>query len=154
MSLYAGTARSRWRSLLKSYGFPGQSHKPPPDLNIPYISTKGQTVVTTFDKFWKPLPAERKHQINEEYRPLNERDWRELTLDQKRACKQAFLLKNLNCTFHFCTLFVMACCAVYSIAYGSPYLKDPYEGAKVFAGVVATITAAAITYAIVRSFGN
>lgn len=48
-------------------------------------STYKRSVETHFDQTWRRLEEQQRLVVEAEYAPLNAGDWRNLTLDQKRA---------------------------------------------------------------------
>lgn len=57
--------------------------------------TKPVTIVETdFDKKWRELTEHQQDQVRLEYEPLNAKDWRDLTIDQKRACTFLFAFQH------------------------------------------------------------
>lgn len=50
-----------------------------------------QSVETDFDRKWRRMSVEERLAAERELDPLNKVDWRQLTLDQKRACKNIYI---------------------------------------------------------------
>lgn len=57
----------------------------PIPLRRPFSSSKQVAVETDFDRKWRGLSELERERVRREWTPLNEEDWRGLTVDQKRA---------------------------------------------------------------------
>lgn len=104
-------------------------------FNFPKIKETG------FESQWRKLPEAERDEVEKDYVELGKKDWRQLTFDQMRARK-----KNINLSFINAGL-------VYTIAYGSPEVKDPNENRKVVFGVAALMLGSVGLFAFLRSFG-
>ena len=93
-------------------------------------------VETEFEKKWRTMSEQEQNAIEETFQELERGDWRHLTKDQIRNSKTTFWK------------------IVYTIYYGVPDVKDPYEGRKLFVGVLGTMTLAYGIFKLVRSYGE
>jgi hypothetical protein len=105
-----------------------------------YARVRTVEVSTGFDDAWRNMNETQKAKTIADYSAYESQDWHTLTLEQKRA-------SILHSPIPHLTL-------VYTISYGPPEINDPYEGYKVFGGVLAICALGISVFAFARSKGT